>query len=185
MSISSINVGTHGGFYVKNRASRNQTATASSNTGNVINLKITDEETGSKALASVGFPDGRSVSVFKTEDSSENNPQYMLKSWERNGNELEYTVNPLQVNPEHANYYDMLAYSAYLDVSGQSKNAFGDFLSASRGVNGDITYDAESSFAKKNFKSMINDFMQAQYNNGNYAGYLSVKKLHDLCNIVK
>ena len=73
----------------------------------------------------------------------------------------------------------MLAYSSYLDVTGLTKSAFGDFLTASRGVNGDLTYDAESMNTQMNFKSLVKEFMQAQYDAGNLAGYLSFKRFYE------
>ena len=88
-------------------------------------------------------------------------------------------MNPTQVNPENASYIDMLAYSTYLDVTGQTKNAFGDFLTASGGVNGDLTYDAENINTKMDFKSLVKEFMQAQYDVGNLAGYMSFKRFYE------
>lgn len=73
----------------------------------------------------------------------------------------------------------MLAYSTYLDVTGQTMNGFGDFLSVSRGVNGNLEYAAESMNTKMNFKALIKEFMQAQYDTGNIEGYLSFKRFYD------
>ena len=156
----------------------NQVA-GSFNTGSCINLKMTDEDSGNKALTCVGFPNGGSVSVFKAEGYTDSNPQYMVKYWDKNGEETEYTVNPTEVNPENASYFDMLAYSTYLDLTGQTKNGFGDFLTASRGVNGDLEYDAQSMNTKMNFKSLVKEFMQAQYDAGNMVGYLSFKRFYE------
>ena len=179
MSVSGIG-GAMGGINYYNRVNRNSNQTASSfSTGSCINLKMTDEDSGSKALTCVGFPDGSSASVFKAEGYTDSNPQYMVKHWGKNGEQTEYIVNPTQVNPEDASYIDMLAYSTYLDLTGQTKNGFGDFLTASRGVNGNLTYDAESMNTKKDFKSLVKEFMQAQYNAGNMTGYLSFKRLYD------
>ena len=52
-------------------------------------------------------------------------------------------------------------------------------MTASRGVNGDLTYDAESMNTKMNFKSLVKEFMQAQYDAGNLAGYLSFKRFYE------
>ena len=176
MSISGIGGAMGGVNYYNNRVNRNSNQVASSfSSGSCINLKMTDEDSGSRALTSVGYPDGSSVSVFKAEGYTDGNPQYMVKRWGKDGEETEYFVNPTQVQPEDASYIDMLAYSTYLDLTGQTKNGFGDFLSASGGVNGDLTYDAESMNTKMNFKSLVKEFMQAQYDAGNLAGYLSFK----------
>ena len=180
MSISGIGGAMGGVNYYNNRVNRNTNQVSSSfSTGTCINLKMTDEDSGSRALTSVGYPDGSSASVFRAEGYTDGNPQYMVKHWGKNGEETEYFVNPTQVNPENASYIDMLAYSTYLDVTGQTKNAFGDFLTASGGVNGDLTYDAENINTKMDFKSLVKEFMQAQYDAGNLAGYLSFKRFYE------
>ena len=116
---------------------------------------MTDDDSGSRALTSVGYPDGSSASVFKAEGYKDSNPQYMVKHWGKDGEENEYMVNPTQVNPEDASYIGMLAYSTYLELTGQAKNGFGDFLTVSRGVNGDWTYDAENMNTKMDFPSLV------------------------------
>jgi len=180
MSISGIGGAIGGANYYNNRANRNSNQVASSfSTEACINLKMFDEDSGSRALTSVGYSDGSSVSVFKAEDYTDSNPKYMVKRWGKNGEETEYFVNPTQVNPENASYIDMLAYSTYLDLTGQTKNGFGDFLAAARGVNGDLTYDAESMNTKMDFKSLVKEFMQAQYDAGNLIGYLSFKRFYE------
>lgn len=180
MSISGIGGAMSSANYYNNRVNRNTNQVASLfDTGTCINLKMTDEDSGNKALTCVGFPDGGSASVFKAEGHTDSNPQYMVKHWNKNGEETEYTINPTQVNPENASYFDMLAYSTYLDLTGQTKNGFGDFLTISRGVNGDLVYDADSMNTKMNFKSLVKEFMQAQYDSGNMVGYLSFKRFYE------
>ena len=180
MSIFGIGGSMGGVNYYNNSVNRNSNQVASSfSTGSCINLKMTDEDSGSRALTSVGYPDGSSVSVFKAEGYTDSNPQYMVKHWGKNGEETEYIVNPTQVNPEDASYIDMLAYSTYLDLTGQTKNGFGDFLTASRGVNGDLTYDAGSMNTKMDFKALVKEFMQLQYDVGNMAGYISFKRFYE------
>ena len=53
------------------------------------------------------------------------------------------------------------------------KNAFGDFINAAGGVNGNITYDSDSINEKKDYMSMIKEFMQLTVlsNLGNGWGY--------------
>ncbi len=180
MAIPGIGGARGGVSYYNSKVNRNWNQAAGSlNMQTCITLKMTDEESGDRALTCVGFPDGGSVSVFKADSDTDSNPQYLVKYWDKNGEEIEYNVNPAQVNPENASYLDMLAYSTYLDLSGQTKDAFGDFLSASRGVNGNLEYDAESMNQKRDFKSLVNEFMQAQYHAGNIAGYLSLKRFYD------
>ena len=90
MSISGIG-GVMGGVnYLGNRVNRNSNQVASSfSTGSCINLKMTDEDSGNRALTSVGYPDGSSVSVFKADGYTDGNPQYMVKRWGKDGEETE------------------------------------------------------------------------------------------------
>ena len=68
MSISGIGGAMGGVNYYNNRVNRNTNQVASSfSTGTCINLKMTDEDSGSRALTSVGYPDGSSASVFRAE----------------------------------------------------------------------------------------------------------------------
>ena len=50
------------------------------------------------------------------------------------------------------------------------------------GVNGNITYDSDSINEKKDYMSMIKEFMQLQYDSNNLSGYLSYKELYDYIN---
>lgn len=58
----------------------------------------------------------------------------------------------------------------------------GDFMNAAGGVNGNITYDSDSINEKKDYMSMIKEFMQLQYDSNNLSGYLSYKELYDYIN---
>lgn len=183
MSISSIgntlNYFNHYTARVNTQTSQASTTLASSS---CITLKMNDEETGQKALTSVGFPNGNTVSVFKADNYSATNPQYIVKHWNKNGDEQEYHINLQEINPEHANYYEMLAYSTSLDISGQTHNAFDNFTNAAYGINGDLQYDSNSMTSKVNYKALVNEFMQLQYSSGNLAGYLSLKQFYDYMN---
>ena len=86
------------------------------------------------------------------------------------------------IDPQNASYLEMLAYTTYSDVEGLTKNAFGDFMNAARGVNGNISYDAGSINEKKNYMSMVKELMQLQYDSNNLPGYLSYKELYDYMN---
>lgn len=55
-------------------------------------------------------------------------------------------------------------------------------MNAAGGVNGNITYDSDSTNEKKDYMSMIKEFMQLQYDSNNLSGYLSYKELYDYIN---
>lgn len=144
-----------------------------------ITLYSQDNSTGKKALASVGFPNGESISVFEADDFSKENPIYTVKHWDENGVESEYILDPRKVNPENASYLEMAVYTTYLDTTGQTKDAFGDFVGAVNGVNEESVADVMDMTDKKDFLGMIYGYMQMQYDANNLEGYLSLKNLYD------
>lgn len=104
-----------------------------------------------------------SASVFKADNYTEENPEYLVKYWDEKGEIQEYTVNPKEADPLNASYIEMLAYSTYSDVQGYTLDAYENFMSAAGGTSADLTYDSSNVHEKKNFKSMVQDFMQMQY----------------------
>ena len=158
----------------RTKSNTGQSAVSFSSTAS-IHLHMNNPEGGDKAVTSVGFPDGTSASVYSAEGYS----QYTVKYWNQNGNISEYNYDADEVDAGNANYLEMLAFTSHLDKTGQTSNAFGDFISAAQGVNGDRTYNSENILSRYDFKQMTEDFMNAQYRFGNMTGYLSVKNLYD------
>ncbi len=139
-------------------------------------------EDSGNALTAVGFPDGSSASVYKADAFDPAKPEYRVRYWDKEGNYTDTNVQINGVDPRNASYLEMLAYTTYSDVEGFTKNAFGDFMNATGGVNGNITYDSDSINEKKDYMSMIKEFMQLQYDANNLSGYLSYKELYDYIN---
>ena len=158
----------------RTKSNTGQSAVSFSSTAS-IHLHMNNPEGGDKAVTSVGFPDGTSASVYSAEGYS----QYTVKYWNQNGNISKYNYDADEVDAGNANYLEMLAFTSHLDKTGQTSNAFGDFISAAQGVNGDRTYNSENILSRYDFKQMTEDFMNAQYRFGNMTGYLSVKNLYD------
>ena len=52
----------------------------------------------------------------------------------------------------------------------------------SRNAHRSYTYDSDSINEKKDYMSMIEEFMQLQYDSNNLSGYLSYKELYDYIN---
>ena len=125
----------------RNERSSGSFAASIHNVDAPITLHWTNQETGEKALTSVGFPGGGGASVFKSENYSEANPEYRIKYWEDEMEAGDIIVNPKTVNPMNASYLEMLGFTTYSDIMGYTYDGFGNFISASRGVNGDISYD--------------------------------------------
>ena len=112
-------------------------------------------EDSGNALTAVGFPDGSSVSVYKSDAYDSANPEYRVRYWDKEGNYTDTNVQINDVDPRNASYLEMLAYTTYSDVEGFTKNAFGDFMNAAGGVNGNITYDSDSINEKKDYMSTV------------------------------
>jgi len=181
MGIAGVGNYNYANYYQNNVNRHNEQASSTFNmsASGGIELHMTDGETGTKALTSVGFHNGTSASVFKADNYTDENPQYLVKYWDEKGEIQEYTVNPKEVDPSNASYIEMLAYATYSDVQGYTTDAYENFMSAAGGTSADIEYDSTNINAKKNFKAMVEEFMQMQYDAGNISGYLSYKQFYD------
>lgn len=102
-----------------------------------------------------------------------------MRYWDKTGSFTDTNVKINDIDPQNADYLEMLAYSAHSDAMGYTQDAVGDFISSASGLNGDITYDEDSVNIKKNFMNMVKEYMQMQYDNNNLRGYLSLKKFYD------
>lgn len=182
MGISGITNYNNTQQYIKNSNNKSNHSAVQMNTSSNITLCMHDAE-GNKATTCVGFPNGGSASVFKSDSYTESNPEYLVKYWDKNGNEQETVVNPKEVTPSNASFIEMMAYSTYLDAQGYTSNAFGDFITSAMGTEVSINYDYNNINKKFDFKTMVKGFMEMQYNAGNLAGYLSFKKFYDYMNI--
>ena len=189
MSIAGINGYNYSNYYT---GTKRNTAKANgmnsgllsnvSSTSSNITLHMSGTEDSGNALTAVGFPDGSSASVYKSDAYDSANPEYRVRYWDKEGNYTDTNVQINDVDPRNASYLEMLAYTTYSDVESFTKNAFGDFMNAASGVNGNITYDSDSINEKKDYMSMIKEFMQLQYDSNNLSGYLSYKELYDYIN---
>ena len=189
MSIAGINGYNYSNYYT---GTKRNTAKANgmnsgllsnvSSTSSNITLHMSDGGNSGNALTAMGFPDGTSASVFKADDYNLADPEYRVRYWDKEGNYTDTNVQINGVNPRNASYLEMLAYTTYSDVEGFTKNAFGDFMNAARGVNGNISYYADNIKEKKDYMSMVKELMQLQYDSNNLPGYLSYKELYDYMN---
>lgn len=179
MGIAGVGSYNYSNYYQTNVNKHSEQASSSYGTGASKGLTLYVSDGEDEALTSVACANGTSASVFKADNYTEENPQYLVKFWDENGEMQEYTVNPKEVDPENASYIEMLAYSTYSDVQGNTTNAYRDFMSAAGGTSADIEYDSSNVNEKKNYKSMVLDFMQMQYDAGNMSDYLSYKQFYD------
>ena len=135
-------------------------------------------EDGSRCLSSwVDARTGINTAVYKPADFDENNPEYRVEIWDKNGNKTEQMVKISEVDPANATSAEMHAYSSYLTDSGKCKNAESSFLmSRSRIYDDNPDYDG---LGKANFMDLARDMMQMQYTVGNMQGYLQFKAFYD------
>ena len=56
---------------------------------------------------------GESANVYRADDYSEENPFYIVKGMDKNGNEYEQTVDVSKVNPSSCSYTELLALNAH------------------------------------------------------------------------
>lgn len=56
---------------------------------------------------------GESANVYRANDYSEENPLYIVKGMDKNGNEYEQTVDVSKVNPNGCSYTELLASNAH------------------------------------------------------------------------
>ena len=189
MSISGINNYNYPNYYAGARHNMAKTGgeirgvlSSTSSASSNITLHMSDRGNSGNALTAMGFPDGTSASVFQADDYNPADPEYRVRYWDKEGNYTDTMVKVNDIDPQNASYLEMLAYTSYSDVEGLTKNAFGDFMNAARGVNGNISYDADNIKEKKDYMSMVKELMQLQYDSNNLPGYLSYKELYDYMN---
>ena len=189
MSISGINNCNYPSYYAGARHNTAKTGgrdsgvlSSTSSASSNITLHMSDGGNSGNALTAMGFPDGTSASVFQADDYNPADPEYRVRYWDKDGNYTDIMVKVKDIDPQNASYLEMLAYTTYGDVEGLTKNAFGNFMSAAGGVNGDLSYNADSINGKKDYMSTIREYMQLQYESNNLSGYLSYKELYDYMN---
>lgn len=187
MSIGGIgNYGYANGYaygnYLSSSSAQQTTGFSSAGVTSEITLHYTDGESGDTALTAVGFPDGSSASVYKADNYNDANPEYRVRYWNKSGEYEDINVKINDVDPTNASFIEMLAYATYSDVQGYTQNAYGDFLSATQGVGGNMIYDETNINQKYDFKSLVLEFMTMQYKSNNLAGYHSCKQFYDYMN---
>lgn len=146
---------------------------------NGYHLRIGSE--GDEAMTATGFLDGSSLSIFKSQEYSSQNPVMLVKYWDKDGKVQEIEVNAKEIDPSNANYMEMLALSAYYNEEGISKNSIGSFMTSNIGLDGMIKEETYSSLVeKRNFMEQVKEWEQMQYSSGNLLGYQQFSKYYEL-----
>ena len=167
---------------VKSAACRANYPTNNSRSVNTVPYKpmsIRDKGLGlldSKAIVStsVRLPNGGwvSASVFKHESHTPDNPVFLVKGTDVNGDQFEMVVDVNKVDPKNAHFIELMALDGYFVSKGKpmglTRNAVGA-LNAGLGV-----YDV---FTRFNTLPPLQEMMEFQRSNRNLSGFMQYKDI--------
>lgn len=126
----------------------------------------------SNALLSIcHVPTGETANVYKAADFSENNPVYVVKGIDKNGNEYEQRIDASNVNPTSCSYTEMLVWAVH---SGNTSPK--DYLAMAR-----MRSEAGSNSYQTtvNYLEIIQKLMGDMKLTGDMEHYLNYKKWFD------
>ena len=145
---------------------------AASGTKNVVHID-------SNALfSSYDAKTGEGANVYKADDYSEDNPVYLVKGMDKNGNEYEQTVDVSKVNPNSCSYTEMLALNAHTGNKSDS-----NFLSMAimKDKSGTASYQDKADYLSAAY-ALMHDMKTL----GNWGGYLRYDKwINDILTFCK
>ena len=123
-----------------------------------------------------------SATVYKPADFDENDPVYLVKVWDAEGNVTEKEVHLNEVDPASSDSFEMYAYTCYLSKSGKCPNAMQNFMMSHAHYQGKEGFGArayEDMFSQVNWFDVIKSLMDMQYRANNLNGYLKYKGFYD------
>jgi hypothetical protein len=123
----------------------------------------------SDALMSYASPQtGESINIYKAENYSADNPLYLIKGLDANGNEFEQEIDASKINPSRCSYNELMVLN--LETGHTSPS---DYLHAVavRDKAGTGSY-----FEKADYLAYAQAAMKDQKTMGNWASYLSYDK---------
>ena len=121
---------------------------------------------------------GESANVYRADDYSEENPLYIVKGMDKNGNEYEQTVDVSKVNPNSCSYTEMHALNTHTGNKSDS-----NFLSMAimKDKSGTASYHE-----KADYMAMAHALMNDMKTLGNWDGYLRYSKwINDILTFCK
>ena len=121
---------------------------------------------------------GESANVYRADDYSEENPFYIVKGMDKNGNEYEQTVDVSKVNPNSCSYTELLALNAHTGNKSDS-----NFLSMAimKDKSGTASYHETA-----DYMAMAHELMNEMKTPGNWDGYLRYGKwINDILTFYK
>ena len=121
---------------------------------------------------------GESANVYRADDYSEDNPLYIVKGMDKNGNEYEQAVDVSKVSPNSCSYTEMLALNAHTGNKSDS-----NFLSMAimKDKSGTASYHETA-----DYMAMAHELMNDMKTLGNWDGYLRYSKwINDILTFCK
>ena len=119
------------------------------------------------ALMSYASPQtGESVNIYRTDDYSENNPIYIIKGIDADGNEFEKEIDASKINPNNCSYNELMVLN--VETGHTSPKDVIHAVAARDKVN------IKSYFDKKDYISYANEVMKDYKTLGNWGSYLSI-----------
>ena len=131
----------------------------------------TTQETAlySDALMSYASPQtGESVNIYKAEGYSKDNPVYVIKGLDANGNEFEEMVDASKINPNNCSFNELMVLNVETGHTSPS-----DYL---RAVAVRANADADSYFEKADCIAYAQEVMEDYKTLGNWDSYLAMDK---------
>lgn len=121
---------------------------------------------------------GESANVYRADDFSEDNPVYLVKGTDINGNEYEQTVDVSKVNPNSCSYTEMLALNAHTGNKSDSNFMTMSILKDKM--------DGTSYHENADYMAMAHELMNDMKTIGNWDGYLRYGKwINDILTFCK
>jgi len=121
---------------------------------------------------------GESANVYRAYDYSEDNPVYLVKGTDKNGNEYEQTVDVSKVNPNSCSYTELLALNAHTGNRSDSNFMTMSILKYNMG--------GTSYHEKTDYMTMAHELMNDMKTLGNWDGYLRYNKwINDIMTFCK
>lgn len=119
-----------------------------------------------------GTPDGQHFAIYKGENDSTGNPQYVIKGTDADGNTYEQTVDPGKVDPKNCSYVEFMAMNTYLVDTGALDSS--DLNAFER--------PTENDQEKADYLGALRSWRDTQFDAGNMVGYHHAAKNVDAIN---
>ena len=121
---------------------------------------------------------GESANVYRADDYSEENPFYIVKGMDKNGNEYEQMVDVSKVNPNSCSYTELLALNAHTGNKSDSNFMTMSILKDKM--------DGTSYQEKADYMAMAHELMNDMKTLGDWDGYLRYGKwINDILTFCK